>query len=137
MELFASSRCVYAVSSREAGAGYALAGLRSAPPIVVLGANFTDQDLVQPVHTLGGKRFLYEFGKAITQGSLLGVALLGYASASGLASFVNSIRISRNHGGVSLSTPMGGYKVHVTGFGLSTPDAEYNMQPFTIPFHLA
>lgn len=138
MNIFPSNACVYAVNVRNAtGAGYALAGLRSAPPIIVTGADFGAADLVQAVHTLGKKQFLYEFGKAVTDGSLQGIALLGYSGASGLTGFVNSIRTSRNQGGVSLSTPFGGFKVHVTGWRLGTADAEYNLQPFGIPFKLA
>lgn len=137
MNIFPSNSCVYAVTVRPEQAGYALAGLRSAPPVVVLGADFGAQDIVQAVHTLNQKQFLYGFGRAVTDGTFQCVVLLGYAGASGMASFVNAIRTSRNTGGVSLSTPFGGFKVHVTGWRVSVPDAEFNLQPFGIPFKLA
>lgn len=136
MTLFPSNSCVYAVKVREAGPGYALAGLRSASPIILLGATFNQQDITQSVHTLDRKHFIYSFGAAITDGNLQGVALLGLPGAGGLPAFINSIRVSRSNSPVSLSTPMGGYQVAVTGLALAVPDPEFNIQPFGIPFKL-
>lgn len=136
MTLLASNSCVYAVRAREASTGFALAGLRSQVPIIILGAITNQQDIVQPVHTLKQTRFLYTFGEMITDGNLQGVALLGLPGVSGLAAFANSIRVSRSKSTVSLSTPMGGYQVAVTGLSLAVPDPEYQIQPFGIPFKL-
>lgn len=137
MELLASNNCVYAVKRQATGAGYALAGLRSAPPIIIQGATFSDRDLVLPVNCLNGKRFLYAFGKQFGSGTLLGVALLGMTGVPNLNLYVQALRTSSGANKATLSTPLGGYRVFVTGFGLGMPDVDYNIQPFSVDFTIA
>ncbi len=137
MNLFCSNGCVYAVPRQASGGGYALAGLKSAPPIILQGVSMSDTDIVLPVSTLSGRRFLYEFGKAIGQGQMSGIALLGCGGVSSFSRMVDNMRVSSGKGKVTLSTPLGGYRVFVTGFGMAPPDAEYNLQPFSILFNIA
>ena len=47
------------------------------------------------------------------------------------------LRTSSGKGAVTFSTPLGGYRVFVTGFGMAPPDAEYNIQPFSVIFRIA
>jgi len=137
MELFASNNCVYAFARRASGTGFALAGLTSSPPVIIQGAFFSDQDIVQAVNCLGKERFIFSFGKHFSDGQMLGVVMLGMAGGASLVSFVDSIRTSSGGGAVTLSTPLGGYRVFVTGFGMAVPDAEFNLQPFSILFKIA
>mgnify|MGYP000644462124 CR=1 FL=1 len=137
MELFASNNCVYTFQRRASQTGFALAGLYSSPPVIVQGAQFADQDIVLPINTLNKKKFIYSFGTHFSDGQLMGVVLMGMSGGASLVSFVQSIRTSGGGDAVSLSTPLGGYRVYVTGFGLSTPDAEFNLQPFSILFKIA
>lgn len=123
---------MYAVPTQAAGSGYALAGLKSAPPILVQGAVLQDTDIVLPVPTLGGKRYLFEFGRNIGQGQLNGVALLGCGGVSSFTRTVDSMRVSAGGGKLTLSTPLGGFRVAVTGFGMAPPDVEFNTQPFSV-----
>lgn len=136
MTIFGGQNCVFTVNRQASGSGYRLAGLRSAPPLVIQGASFSDTDIILPVNTLDKKRFLYSFGKHFDGGQLQGVAMLSIGSV-GLARYVDGIRTSAGHGPVTFSTPLGGYRVWVTGFGMAPADAEYSLQPFSIMFKIA
>jgi hypothetical protein len=136
MTIFGSSNCVYAVSQRATSSGYALAGLRSAPPLIIQGATFSDHDIVLPVNCLNRKRFLYSFGKQFGDGALQGVAMLGMGNLN-LVRMVDNLRTSSGNGQATLSTPLGGFRVFVTGFGMAPPDPEFNLQPFTVLFKIA
>lgn len=137
MVIFGSNNCVYTFPRQATGGGYQLAGLQSSPPLVIQGAAFQDTDIVLPINTLTKERFLYCFGKNFDGGYLQGVALLGAGGASGLSRYVDGIRTSGSGRATTLSTPLGGFRVFVTGFGMAVPDAEYNMQPFSIMFKIA
>jgi len=137
MTIFGSSNCVYAVSRQAAGSGYALDGLFSAPPLIIQGATFSDQDIVLAINCLNKKRFLYSFGKQFGDGALQGVAMLGMSGNLNLARMVEGMRTSSGSGLSSLSTPLGGFSVFVTGFGMSPPDPEFNLQPFSVMFKIA
>jgi hypothetical protein len=134
MTLYSAPYCVYAFSRGATVGGYQLAGLSSAPPIVVQGAQFSDTDITLPITTLDQQKLLYVFGKQIADGALMGIAMLGMTGSVGLAQFVNSVRTSNGGQPVTLSTPLGGYRVAVTGWGLAPPDTEFNLQPFSILF---
>lgn len=136
MTIFGSSNCVYAVSRQAAGSGYALAGLRSSPPLIIQGATFSDHDIVLPVNCLNRKRFLYSFGKQFGDGALQGMAMLGMGSLN-LVRMVDNLRTSSGNGQATLSTPLGGFRVFVTGFGMAPPDPEFNLQPFSVMFKIA
>lgn len=137
MVILGSNNCVYTFPRDAAGSGYQLAGLQSSPPLVIQGATFQDTDIVLPINTLTKERFLYSFGKNFDGGYLQGVALLGAGGASGLSRYVDSIRTANGGKATTLSTPLGGYRVFVTGFGMAVPDAEFNMQPFSVMFKIA
>ena len=137
MTILGSSNCVYVVSRSASGSGYALAGLTSSPPIIIQGAQFNDHDIVLPINCLNRKRFIYSFGKQFGDGVLVGVALLGMQGRVNLARSVDSLRTSSGRGLATLSTPLGGYRVYVTGFGVSQPDPEFNLQPFSVTFKIA
>lgn len=137
MTLFAASNCVYIVQRSAVGNGYRLGSLQSAPPLVIQGGNFQDTDIVLPISTLDKRRFLYSFGKNFDGGSLQGIALLGLSGSIGLAQMVDSMRTSSGNGAVTFSTPLGGYRVFVTGFGMAQPDPEFNLQPFSVMFRIA
>lgn len=137
MTIFASNNCVYAVPKQAVGSGVALAGLSAGPPILLRGVSLNDSDINLPVTTLSGRRFLYNFGKQISPGVISGIALLGYGqSVTSLSKAVEALRTSSGSGLTSLSTPLGGWRVFVTGFSVSEPDHEFNLQPFGIHINL-
>lgn len=80
---------------------------------------------------------MYNFGKSISPGVISGLALLGYGyGVSGLSRAVEALRTSSGSGLTSLSTPLGGWRVFVTGFSMGEPDHEFNLQPFGIHFSI-
>lgn len=137
MTLFGSNNCVYAIPRIAVGTGVALSGLNSGPPILLRGVSLNDTDINLPVTTLGRQRFMYNFGKMISPGVISGLALLGYGyGVSNLSRAVESLRTSSGKGLTSLSTPLGGWRVFVTGFSMGEPDHEFNLQPFGIHFSI-
>lgn len=137
MTIFASNQCVYAIPRQAVGSGVALAGLSSGPPILLRGVSLQDSDINLPVTTLSGRRFMYNFGKHISPGVISGLALLGYGhSVTGLSRAIEALRTSSGNGLTSLSTPLGGWRVFVTGFSMAEPDHEFNLQPFGIHINL-
>lgn len=137
MTLLGAAGCVYSVPRQATGSGYALAGLRSSPPIIIQGAQFSDTDILLTVNALNGKRFAYPFGKQFGDGALMGTALLGMAGNINLVRYIDGKRTSSGNGPTTLSTPLGGYRVMITGFGMAPPDPEFNLQPFSVLFKIA
>lgn len=132
--------CVYTLSDGGSGGSgyYALEGLEGgspSSPVLVQGADITDRDAVQPVLGLGGQKLVYVFGKTFGSVRVMGQVLLGPAgtTASGFQAVMRYFQQNRtaNDGGlVNLSMPGGGYKIHLTGFGVAQPDPEFHIQPF-------
>lgn len=133
--------CVYTMSdgSGSGGSGYyALEGFEgssASSPVLIQGADLTDRDSIQPVLGLGGEKLVYVFGKTFGSVQIVGQVLLGPAgtTSSGLQrvqQFFNQHRSANKGKPVTLSTPGGGYKIHLVGFGLASPDPEYHIQPF-------
>ncbi len=137
MRIFGATDCLYSVPRSTRASGYALGSLRSGPPILLQGADYTSTDITLPVATMSGKRFLYEFGRNIDNGRLIGVAMLGMNGASSLPRLVDAMRVSSGGGAKTLSTPVGGFRVFVNGFSMSQPDAEFNLLPFSVLFQTA
>ena len=131
---FPAAGCVYRPANGGSGA-YKLSGLRSSAPTIITGAQVSDTDITLPVVCLNGKTLIYSFGRNFGEASVQGMALLGPGGSldlSSLQSYVDSRRASGNGSQVYLSTPLGGFKVFVVGFGLGAPDSEYQIQPFVI-----
>lgn len=135
-----SKGCVYRPSKGIGGGWYNLEGLASGggSPILILGAQSTDLDLVFPVTALGNIKILYTFGQNFGNMQVMGAVLCGPAGSNGgsfgkVMSFFEAKRVAKSHTPVNLSIPGGrGYKVYVTGLGLAAPDAELHVQPFMI-----
>ncbi len=133
-QFFPSSGCVYAPAGTGAGA-YALSGLQSSVPILITGAQVMDTDLILPVVCLNGVRIVYAFGQNFGEAGVNGLALLGSGGANNaesLKSFVDGKRTSAGGTTAYLSTPLGGFKVYVTGLSLGSPDSDFQIQPFVI-----
>ena len=139
-DIFASSRgCVYAPNSRGGQGSYAVEGLdrgSAESPILILGADLKDSDIVLPVSTLNGIKIIYTFGEAWGDATILGLALLGSGDSSlkRLTSWFKGKRSSAGESAqtVNLSTPGGPYKLYIHAFGLAQPDEKFNTQPFMI-----
>jgi len=105
--------------------------------VIITGVSPSDSDVVQPVSTMSGKKFVYVFGSAIGDVQISGLALLGANAKADtmerVVSFVKSKRLSGgNNEPVNVAFPGGVLKVWVTGMGLGSADAEFNTQPFVI-----
>jgi len=133
--------CVYTLTdgSGSGGSGYyALEGLSASSassPVLIQGADLTDRDAVQPVLGLGGEKLVYVYGKTFGSVRVSGQVLLGPIGTTGsglqrVQQYFNSYRTANGGEPVNLSTPGGGYKIHLVGFGLADPDPEYHIQPF-------
>ncbi len=145
--IFQDSRgCVFTPSGAGGGGGwYKLAGLSSSAsaPILIVGAQTTDSDIIMPVTALGGIKICYTAGKAFGNVQITGAVLAGSSSTNGAA--VNTVleyfeknRVSVSKTSVNLSVPGGrGYKIYLHGLGLAEPDAQYNVQPFILHALLA
>lgn len=122
--------CIYKTGKGGHGA-YSLSGLQG-PNLIITGAPGLDQDAIQPVLGLGGKKTIYTFGSGYGQIQITGLVLLGPngRDSPNLQGFFDSKRVANGGNGVNLSFPGGGYRVYLTGFALGTPDAEYCIQPF-------
>lgn len=138
---YPSRGCVYTLSDGAGSGGrgyYALEGLdgsSASSPVLVQGADLTDRDAVQPVLGLGGEKLVYVFGETFGSVRVNGQVLLGPVgtTASGFQTvqqFFQQNRTARGGGLVNLSMPGGGYKIHLVGWGVATPDPEFHIQPF-------
>lgn len=137
---FPASGCVYAPTGTGTGA-YAVSGIKSQVPVLITGAALTDSDIITPKICLNGKRIIYVFGRDFGDVAVMGLALLGEGGSAAFANLranVDSRRLSAGGSGATyLSTPLGGYRLFIVGFGLSAPDADYQIQPFVIHGKLA
>jgi hypothetical protein len=137
--------CVYSPSGASGGGWYKLDGLAAGGaggagggPVLILGAQLTDADLVNPVTALGNIKILYVFGQKFGEVQILGSVLCGPSGSNGgafgqVTSFFEAHRVSNSESPVNLSIPGGkSYKIYVTGLGLAQPDAELHIQPFMI-----
>lgn len=131
--------CVYTPNNSGGGGWYRLEGLSGSSggtPILILGAQSTDADLIFPVTALGNIQIVYTLGRRFGNIQILGTVLAGQSSSGGggvgaVISYFETNRVSESQNPVNLSVPGGrGYKVYLTGFGLAEPDAEFNIQPF-------
>lgn len=133
-QFFPAAGCVYSPTGTGAGA-YALSGLRSSVPILITGGQVMDTDLILPVVCLNNIRIMYSFGANFGDAAVSGIALLGAGGsnkAESLKSYVDGKRTSGAGSQAYLSTPLGGFKVYVTGFSLGAPDSDFQIQPFVI-----
>lgn len=131
---FPAAGCVYSPTGSGSGA-YALTGLQSGVPILIQGATLNDTDIVLPTVCLNGLRLVYAFGRDFGEVGVNGMALLGEGGkgqVDTLKSYVDGRRTSSSGSAVYLSTPVGGYRIFVIGFGLGMPDSDYQIQPFVI-----
>lgn len=134
--------CVYSPSGASGGGWYKLGGTlqggggEGQGPILILGAQITDSDLVLPVSALGNIKILYVFGQKFGEVQILGSVLCGPSDSNGGAfsqvmSYFEQARVSKDGRPIDLSIPGGrSYKVYITGLGLAQPDAVLHVQPF-------
>lgn len=144
MEIFAASKgCVYVPNPQNGAGSYAIEGLgrgSSDSPILILGSNLQDADIVLPVSTIDGEKIFYTFGRGWGDVAVLGTVLLGNSNNvnNGLKTvtqWFESKRATSNPDSapmVNLSTPGGPYKLFVHALGLGQPDPAFNIQPFMV-----
>lgn len=132
--------CVFVPQRREGQGWYRLEGLESGGenPIILVGAQLTDSDVVFPTVALGGLQVVVVFGRQIGDVQIIGNVLCGEDGTGGssfgrVKSFFEGKRVSASKSPVSLSLPGGlNYKICLHGLGLSEPDGQYNIQPFIL-----
>lgn len=137
--------CVYSPTGGSGGGWYKLDGLEGgggggagSGPVLLLGAQLTDSDLVYPVTALGNVKILYTFGQRFGDAQITGAVLCGPAGTGGgkfgkVISFFESKRVSVSQTPVNLSVPGGkSYRIYLTGLGLAEPDPELHVQPFVL-----
>lgn len=141
-EQFISTKgCVIVPSRKDSQGWYRLDGLDSGSeeaPILVLGAQVADTDIVFPMTAIGDIQIVTVFGRKIGDIQILGTVLCGTADTQGdsfgeVVQFFQANRVSKKMGPTRLSMPGGSnYNVLIHGLGLSQPDGQYNVQPFII-----
>lgn len=138
-QFISSKGCVYTPLRKEAQGWYKLDGLEpgsAESPVLLLGAQITDSDIVFPVTALGDIQILTVFGRKIGEVQIMGHVLCGVDSSQGqsfraVLSYFAAKRVSASQKPVSLSLPGGeNYKIFLHGLGLAQPDGLYNVQPF-------
>lgn len=140
-DIFASAKgCVYAPNAQSSKGFYSVDGLNSGTkesPILIVGVDSKDTDIILPVSMLDKTKIIYTFGKNFGALSILGKILLGPSGSSSslktVMSWFEQHRISENRGSpTNLSFPGGSQKVYVYGLQLSPADPEFHIQPFAI-----
>jgi len=141
LQFIPSKGCVYVPFRKEGQGWYKLAGLNAGSaesPILIVGAQLTDSDIVLPITALGDIQIVMVFGRQIGDVQVMGNVLCGEDASSGqsfaaVVSFFNAHRVSKSLTPVSLSLPGGqNYNIFINGLGLAQPDGQYNIQPFII-----
>jgi hypothetical protein len=142
-EILVPSRgCVYIPTKSRAGKGfYALKpDLRGQAdsPILIDGADITDQDTVFPVATLDDEKFVFVMGADFGNVAITGMALLGRADQGGRAfrqvvEYFTKNRASAEGKPITVSMPgQSTLKVILTSLTVAKPDPEYHIQYFQL-----
>jgi hypothetical protein len=118
---------------------YQVPGL-SARGVLITAVTIEDNDLVMLKNTINGRKILYTAGAAFGSVGISGELLLGSAECGGaggvkyqtVVDWFNTVRVSKSKTPINVSVLGVGYKVFITGMGVSQADPEYNLQGFTI-----
>lgn len=99
------------------------------------------QEIVQPVTTLDGKKMLYVYGSAWSDGQLSATQYLGnnYESVSNAGLIVRwymENRVSVLNGPIDISIGVDGVEAYVVGIRMGQIDPGFNKQEFTILFNI-
>jgi len=138
--------CVYQFTPSGSAGGGGSSIIKVSPPIssygsspvLLVGVQTSEQDLVLPVVTLDNFKLLYTFGEDFGAFNIIGTALLGSVGGNGDAlgkviKWFSANRVTRKKNPIQVSMGGGGsYKVYVTGLNIAEADAEYHIQPFVI-----
>lgn len=112
-------------------------------PVLLVGVQTSEQDLVLPVVTLDNLKIMYTFGEDFGAFNIIGTALLGSAGGNGdaLGSAVKwfaANRVTRKKAPIQVSLGGGGsYQIFVTGLNIAEADTEFHIQPFVITGQIA
>lgn len=105
--------------------------------LLIMSVSPSKSDVVAPVITLENTRILYSFGANFGNITISGMILLGKSGTPGqslktLVDFFESNRVSKKASPINVSGPSTGWKVFLTGLGISEADSVNNTQSFAL-----
>lgn len=108
-------------------------------PVLLLGADISEMDVLTPKTTLGGKQIIFLFGKSFGSVSIHGAILLGNSQTGNGAGMRNVIdwftqfRTATKKEPVQLSVPGGlAYSIYLQSLAIGQLDPKFNVQNFVI-----
>lgn len=111
-------------------------GILANTPILIMGIELSQQDIVSPVSCLGNVKIFYTFGQAFGNVMIRGEMLLGplgSVQSDGvrlLSDFFNQQRVSNLKKATTFSIAQTAYQMYMTGLQIGQVDIEFHVLPF-------
>jgi hypothetical protein len=111
---------------------------QTSSPILIMGVDLGQSDVVSPVLCLDNYKVFYTFGQNFGKVTIAGMVLLGPMGAVSQAGFNRLVnffwqnRVSVKQSPITVSVDQNAYLVYLTGMGIGSADPEFHTLPFQL-----